>query len=189
MPLSGQPRLRLGLSLLALFIFSAFWTARATEPGAVGFEAQAGAAQAAVPAPPGGCPGKEGSTQYSGKVETRAIANAVANGKPLSGTWSEPGARSNWHCHPGGQFLVVMEGVGRAQKRGQRMQELKVGEIEYAGPWVEHWHGASAHSPVQYLQIALQPTGTRWQEAVTNDDYLGNDNGFASRAAFLASLK
>jgi quercetin dioxygenase-like cupin family protein len=137
----------------------------------------------------GGCPGKEGPTQYLGKTEVRPAPRAVVNGKPMTGTWSEPGAHSYWHCHPGGQFLIVMEGVGRAQKRGERMRELKVGDIEYAGPWVEHWHGAGPDAEVQFVQVAMQPTGTRWQEKVSDADYLGNDNGVASRLANVQSLE
>ena len=106
----------------------------------------------------------------------------------MTGTWSEPGAHSYWHCHPGGQFLIVMEGVGRAQKRGERMRDLKVGDIEYAGPWVEHWHGAGPDGPVQFVQVAMQPTGTRWQESVSDADYRGNDNGMASRTTYVQSL-
>jgi quercetin dioxygenase-like cupin family protein len=177
-------RWAMSVGIAGLFVGASLWTAHADQAGR-GVPAD----QSAAAALQGGCPGKEGPTQYSGKTENRPIPNAVANGKPMSGTWSEPGARSYWHCHPGGQFLIVMEGVGRAQKRGERMRDLAVGEIEYAGPWVEHWHGAAAHSPSQFLQLALQPTGTRWMEPVSPDDYLGNDNGFKSRAAFLAAAK
>ena len=181
-----RSRVSLIFVLVVLLVGSAFWSARAGQ-AARGAGAQAGVQP--VPLPPGSCPGKEGTTQYTGKTEARPIPSAVVNGKPMSGTWSEPGAHSYWHCHPGGQFLIVMEGVGRAQKRGERMHDLKVGEIEYAGPWVEHWHGAAPYSTAQFLQLALQPTGTRWQEAVTDDDYLGNDNGMKSRAAYTASMK
>jgi len=69
------------------------------------------------------------------------------------------------------------------------MRELKVGDIEYAGPWVEHWHGAGPDAEVQFVQVAMQPTGTRWQEKVSDADYLGNDNGVASRLANLQSLE
>jgi quercetin dioxygenase-like cupin family protein len=137
---------------------------------------------------PGGCPGMEGPTRYSGKTETRPVAKAMVNGKPMTGTWSEPGAHSYWHCHPGGQFLIVMEGIGRAQKRGERMRDLNVGEIEYAGPWVEHWHGAGPEAPAQFVQVAMQPTGTRWQEVVSEADYRGNDNGMQSRLSYVQSL-
>jgi quercetin dioxygenase-like cupin family protein len=187
MPFRIRSRFFLASMLAVVFIAASFWTARAEQAGR-GAGPQSGDQPRALSSE-GSCPGKEGPTQYSGKTENRPIPTAIANGKPMSGTWSEPGARSYWHCHPGGQFLIVMEGVGRAQKRGERMRDLAVGEIEFAGPWVEHWHGAAQHSAAQFLQLALQPTGTRWLEPVSADDYLGNDNGFRSRAAFLAAAK
>jgi quercetin dioxygenase-like cupin family protein len=187
MPLVPRNRVSVVFLFVALLVAASLWSADAEQAGS---SAQAPAGQPAAPAPPqGSCPGKEGPTQYSGKVETRPIPSAIANGKPMSGTFSEAGARSYWHCHPGGQFLIVMEGIARAQKRGERMRDLPIGHIEFAGPWVEHWHGAAPHTSAQFLQLALQPTGTRWLEPVSDDDYLGNDNGFRSRAAFLATVK
>lgn len=144
------------------------------------------AQQAAAAGPLTGCPGKPIPTQYVGKSETRPIAQAVVNGKPMEGRWFAPGAHTYWHCHPGGQFMVVMEGTGRAQKRGQRMRDLAVGEIEFAAPWVEHWHGAAADSSAQYLQVSFQAPSnqpTLWMEPVNRDDYLGNDIGLGSRVA------
>jgi 4-carboxymuconolactone decarboxylase len=179
-------RMSLVLALGLVFAGSTMWSALAGQAGSGGTQSTNAAP---VPLPPGGCPGKAGPTQYTGKTENRPVQSAVVNGKPMTGTWSEPGAHSYWHCHPGGQFLILMEGVGRAQKRGERARDLKVGDIEYAGPWVEHWHGAAPNSTAQYVQVALQPTGTRWQEQVSDDDYLGNDSGFNSRASFVASLK
>jgi len=128
-----------------------------------------------------GCPGKPGGTLATGRYEIRPVPSAVVSGAPMSGGWFEAGSRSYWHCHPGGQFLMVVEGTGRVQKRGERMRELSLGESEYAGPWVEHWHGAAEHTEVQYVQLAFQPTGTLWMEEVGQDDYRGNDIGIATR--------
>src|SRR5688572_732595 len=78
-------------------------------------------APTAKPAPNmSGCPGKPMDTQYVGESEARPVERAVANGKPLGGRYWAPGAHSYWHCHPGGQFMLVMEGKGRVQKRGER---------------------------------------------------------------------
>ena len=54
----------------------------------------------------------------------------------------EPGARSAWHSHDKGQLLMVEEGRMRTQKRGQAVKELGVGESDYTGPNMVHWHGA-----------------------------------------------
>ena len=38
-----------------------------------------------------------------------------------------------WHCHTGGQLLMLYDGVGRVQQRGQRARVLHKGDTEYAG--------------------------------------------------------
>jgi len=55
----------------------------------------------------------------------------------------EPGSRTKWHSHEGGQIILVEEGVGRTQVRGGPMIELHAGETIYCPPGVEHWHGAA----------------------------------------------
>ena len=37
----------------------------------------------------------------------------------------EPGARTNWHKHPGGQILLVTEGKGYYQEKGMPAQLIK----------------------------------------------------------------
>jgi Uncharacterized conserved protein, contains double-stranded beta-helix domain len=36
-----------------------------------------------------------------------------------------PGARTAWHTHPNGQTIFVLEGLGRCQKRGGPVEELR----------------------------------------------------------------
>jgi quercetin dioxygenase-like cupin family protein len=84
----------------------------------------------------------------------------------------EAGARSAWHRHPYGQLLFVQEGRARTQKRGRPMREMGVGESDYTGPNVEHWHGAAPH--VHYIQVAVGfGEGIEWLEKVTDEEYDG----------------
>ena len=84
----------------------------------------------------------------------------------------EPGARTAWHSHEKGQLLFVEEGRGRAQKKGQPMRELGVGESDYAGPNVVHWHGATADR--RFVQINIGFGGeTKWLQQVTDAEYAG----------------
>src|SRR4051812_23164161 len=39
----------------------------------------------------------------------------------------EPGARSAWHTHPKGQFLIVTSGTGWVQEWGGEKREIKPG--------------------------------------------------------------
>ncbi len=81
----------------------------------------------------------------------------------------------------------MWEGEGRTQNRGERVRILQRGEMSYAGPWMEHWHGASPDEHGHWLQVSVQPTGTYWMEEVGDEDYLGNDIGINSRNEFLAT--
>ncbi|HUP52099.1 MAG TPA: hypothetical protein VM198_06450 [Longimicrobiales bacterium] len=133
-----------------------------------------------------GCPGQQmSSVQATGVYQSRPVPEVVINGEPWAGAYWEAGMRSYWHCHAGGQLLVVWEGEGRIQKRGERMRTLYPGQSDLARPWEEHWHGAALHTDAQYLQVSVQPTGTYWMEEVSETDHLGNDIGMATRAEFL----
>jgi mannose-6-phosphate isomerase-like protein (cupin superfamily) len=132
------------------------------------------------------CPGERmPSVLATGIYQSRPVPAVVINGEPWSGAYWEPGMRSYWHCHSGGQLLVVWEGEGRVQTRGERARTVARGQSQLVGPGEEHWHGAVAHAHAQYLQVSIQPAGTLWMEEVGRDDYLGNDIGIASRDEFL----
>src|SRR5689334_2925048 len=65
----------------------------------------------------------------------------------------EPGARTKWHQHPGGQILLVMDGVGYYQEKGQAKKILRRGDVIKCAANVQHCHGAGAASPV--VQVAV----------------------------------
>lgn len=132
-----------------------------------------------------GCPGETMAVQATGVYRSQPVPEVVINGEPWAGAFWEAGMRSYWHCHAGGQLLVVFEGEGRTQTRGERMQTLHRGESSMVGPWEEHWHGSAPDSDAQYLQVSIQPTGTYWMEEVGDPDYLGNEIGMTTRGDFL----
>ena len=49
------------------------------------------------------------------------------------------GVRSSWHTHSWGQLLMIEEGIGLHQVRGQTIQEIHPGEPWWTGPDIEHW--------------------------------------------------
>jgi quercetin dioxygenase-like cupin family protein len=63
----------------------------------------------------------------------------------------EPGTRNNWHKHPGGQILVVTDGVGYYQEKGKPIQTIRRGDVIQIPPDVVHWHGASHNSEMIHL--------------------------------------
>lgn len=134
------------------------------------------------------CPGQTmPSVQATGVYQMKTVPEIVINGQPAPGAMWQPGMRSYWHCHAGGQVMLVMDGVGRVQKRGERVRVLHKGDTEYAGPGVEHWHGAAADAAAQFFQVSISPTAVYWMEEVGRDDYMGNDNGINSRNEFIRS--
>jgi hypothetical protein len=138
-----------------------------------------------LPAGPS-CPGQPAPAPLATGVYTqKPVAEFVINGQPAPGAIWKAGDRSFWHCHSGGQLLFLHEGVGRVQQRGQRARTLHKGETEYAGPGVEHWHGADPNASAHFFQTAYANSQTLWMEEVSKDDYLGNDVGINSRNEFL----
>ena len=88
----------------------------------------------------------------------------------------EPGARTNWHTHPEGQFLYVVTGEGRAQREGEPIVEIVAGDVVYFAPNEKHWHGAVPDTFM--VHIAISPAlstegGTQWMEPVTDEEYAG----------------
>ena len=87
----------------------------------------------------------------------------------------EPGARSAWHTHPLGQYLVVTAGVGRTQYEGGAVETIRPGDVIWCPPGVRHWHGAAPDTAMTHLSIAGTRDGknVEWMEKVTDAQYLG----------------
>ena len=85
----------------------------------------------------------------------------------------EPGARNHWHTHPGGQILVVTNGVGYYQEKGRPIRTIRKGDVVNIAPDVEHWHGASPDS--EFTHLAINPNTQKgivvWLQKVTDDEY------------------
>jgi quercetin dioxygenase-like cupin family protein len=81
----------------------------------------------------------------------------------------DPGARTNWHSHEGGQLILVEEGRIRVQERGQRIKEFGPRESFHTAPGVTHWHGALPGEGL--TQVALSFGNTTWIEKVSDEEY------------------
>lgn len=85
----------------------------------------------------------------------------------------EKGARTNWHSHPSGQILLVLDGEGLCQIKGEPVRIMKAGEIILFPPNAEHWHGASPQSRMTH--IAINPNTEKglveWMQRVTDEEY------------------
>ncbi|MGG7437995.1 cupin domain-containing protein [Chryseobacterium arthrosphaerae] len=84
----------------------------------------------------------------------------------------EPGARPKWHLHPGGQIILVTDGIGYYQEKGQQKKILHKGDVIKCPPNVEHWHGASKDS--YFVQVAVTDNkngSVIWLQPVTEEEY------------------
>lgn len=88
----------------------------------------------------------------------------------------DPGARLDWHTHPGGQILLFTDGTGYYQERGKPRQTVQKGAIIKCQPGVEHWHGATPTSGVTYIATTPTQKGrTIWFKRVTEEEYAGQN--------------
>jgi 4-carboxymuconolactone decarboxylase len=86
------------------------------------------------------------------------------------------GARTHWHRHPGGQFLIGISGRGRVRSRGETGHVLLPGDVVHVGPDEWHFHGATSNTPMAHY--AVNGSGApEWAEPVTDEEY---EEGFTS---------
>lgn len=85
----------------------------------------------------------------------------------------EPGARTAWHTHPLGQTLIVTMGVGRVQREGGPIEEIRPGDVIWFPPGEKHWHGASPAVAMTHIAIQerLDGKAVDWLEKVTDAQY------------------
>ncbi|PZR29252.1 MAG: cupin domain-containing protein [Azospira oryzae] len=84
----------------------------------------------------------------------------------------EPGARTKWHLHPGGQILLVIDGVGYYQEKGQAKKILRKGDVIKCPTNVAHWHGASIDTAFVQVAITNRHLGeTVWLHEVSEEEY------------------
>ena len=81
------------------------------------------------------------------------------------------GARSYWHVHDGSLVLVIEQGRGRVQIKGQPIRDFGPGEPVLLPANVPHWHGAA---PNEGLTRVAQAVGrnVKWMDPVGDDEYL-----------------
>jgi quercetin dioxygenase-like cupin family protein len=78
----------------------------------------------------------------------------------------------DWHSHPGGQILIITEGTGYYQEKGQPKRIVHKGDIIKCQPNVQHWHGSTPTTTFSYIATAPSQKGkTQWFKPVTEEEY------------------
>jgi quercetin dioxygenase-like cupin family protein len=75
-----------------------------------------------------------------------------------------PGVRTHWHRHDGGQILLVVAGQGWVGTRNGDRHDISVGDVVWAPPGEDHWHGATEVTSLTHVAVTLG--ATHWHEAV-----------------------
>jgi 4-carboxymuconolactone decarboxylase len=109
-----------------------------------------------------------GAARVEMLFETRSPLQASAGSVTF-----EPGARTAWHSHPAGQILIVTAGTGRVQRWGDRIEEIRTGDVVRIPAGQKHWHGASPQASMTHIAITEPREGTsvQWMEKVTDEQY------------------
>lgn len=101
------------------------------------------------------------------------VANDTVYNAVVGNVYFEPGARTNWHLHPSGQILVIIDGEGFHQIKGEPKQLLKKGDVVKCPPNVMHWHGASVGKGMSQMYIVPNTENgiVNWLEPVSDIEY------------------
>ena len=111
---------------------------------------------------------------FTGRVRVDPLFQAQAPARAAAAMVTfEPGARTAWHSHPLGQTLVVLSGVGRVQREGGPVEEIRPGDVVITPPGVRHWHGAAPTTAMTHIAIqeALDGRPVDWFELVSDEQY------------------
>ncbi|WP_264563779.1 cupin domain-containing protein [Flavobacterium sp. N3904] len=110
---------------------------------------------------------------FTGNAWVKLLVNENEFNSVIGNVTFEAGARNNWHTHPGGQILIVTDGIGYYQEKDKPIQSIQRGDVIKIPADIKHWHGASRDSSLTHIAItAVTPKGSiDWLERVTDKEF------------------
>ncbi|ADB37993.1 (R)-mandelonitrile lyase [Spirosoma linguale] len=111
---------------------------------------------------------------FTGTVWVQPLVDNDSVYNLISGSVTfESGARTNWHIHPTGQILMITEGTGYHQIKGQPRELIRRGEVVKCPPNVAHWHGASPGSSMTHIYMIpnTEKGIVQWLQPVSEEEY------------------
>jgi len=92
---------------------------------------------------------------------------------------SVPVSRSSLALGPHGilirlrQTLIVMEGLGRVQRWGGPIEDIRPGDVIWFAPGEKHWHGAAPTTAMTHIAVQERLDGKTvdWMEKVSDEQY------------------
>jgi 4-carboxymuconolactone decarboxylase len=107
--------------------------------------------------------------RFTGEVWLRSTVTAD-DGTNIGLVHFSAGARTHWHRHPGGQFLVALSGRGRVRSRDEAGHALEPGDVIRVGGDEWHFHGGAPDAPL--VHVAVNGGGApEWGDPVTEEEY------------------
>lgn len=119
--------------------------------------------------------GKGAADRFTGDVYVTPISVPEAPSYLAAGiVHFAPGARTNWHVHPNGQTLHILEGIALVGTRDGNIIRARAGDTVACPPRADHWHGAGPDTLAVHIAIVVASSnhdGTDWLEPVTEQAY------------------
>jgi quercetin dioxygenase-like cupin family protein len=101
--------------------------------------------------------------RFTGRVELEMLQPAEGDGRPdVARVYFHEGSVTNWHSHPGGQHLYLLEGRGRVGMPDAE-HEIAAGSYVVAPADERHYHGAARGAEAVWLAVTWGVTV--WEEA------------------------
>lgn len=102
--------------------------------------------------------------RFTGTVRLEMLAEAPSPDQPdIARVTFEDGAVTNWHAHPGGQCLYLLEGEGCVGTVADGEVALAPGAFVQAPAGETHYHGARPGRGCTFLAITWGVTD--WEDA------------------------
>jgi quercetin dioxygenase-like cupin family protein len=114
-----------------------------------------------------GQPAEVRTATFTGTVYADPVFSA--DDVTVANVFFTPGARTYWHHHERGQFLVVTAGFGLICSAGETPQELQGGDTGWVPPGERHWHGGGPDTYVLHTAVSLGRTN--WHDEVSGEEY------------------
>jgi len=111
------------------------------------------------------------SNNFTGTAWLNLLVNEDTTYNTVIGNVTfEPGARTNWHYHRGGQILLITKGRGLYQEKGKPIETIQKGDIIKCPPNVIHWHGATPTDTLVHIAISINTDkgSVVWLEKVSD---------------------
>ena len=108
---------------------------------------------------------------FTGTVRVQTLFGTTDSTRAYGASVSfEAGARTAWHTHPRGQVLIVTEGIGRVQRWGAPVEEIRGGDVAWIPPGVPPPPGASPTTAMTHIAIVEHSGGrsVEWLEQVSD---------------------